>query len=113
MKIKGDSVMKKYLIVVIFIVSICCNLFLANKLFSLGSESEKVKILNATIWQLSREGYKENQIEEMRIRYNPIKGGVMPYKVFVVFKSDTSTARIYSWTSTEEKQVEDIGKTTL
>ncbi|KOA75680.1 hypothetical protein ADU78_07415 [Clostridium botulinum] len=104
--------MKKYLLIIIFIILSCSNLFLANKLFFLGSDSDKVKILNATIWQLSREGYTENQIKEMRIRYNPIKGGLIPYSVLVVLKSDNSTARIYSWSSTEEKQVEDIGRTT-
>jgi hypothetical protein len=102
--------MKKYLMVIIFSISICCSLFLGGKLYFLGNQSEREEILNATIWQLSKDGYTENEIKKIQVRYDPMKGGVIPYDVYVVFKEDSSTAKIYSWSSVEKKQIENIGK---
>ncbi|MBU3100817.1 MULTISPECIES: DUF3139 domain-containing protein [Clostridium] len=101
--------MKKYLMIIIFITSIFCSLFLGGKLFFLGKQSEREKILYATVWKLSKDGYKENEIKKIKVSYDPLKGGVLPYQVFIVFKKDTSKTKIYSWSSVEEKQIVDAG----
>lgn len=100
--------MKKYLMIIIFSISICCSLFLGGKLYFLGNQNEREKILNATIWKLSKDGYNENEIKKIKVRYDAMNGGLIPYEVYVVFKDD-STVKIYSWISVEEKQIEYIG----
>ncbi|MCB2290845.1 DUF3139 domain-containing protein [Clostridium sp. CS001] len=101
--------MKKYLMIIIFSISICCSLFLGGKLYFLGDQIEREEILNATIWKLSKDGYTENEIKKIQVRYDPMKGGVLPYQVFIVFKNDTSKTKIYSWSSVEKKQIVDAG----
>jgi hypothetical protein len=103
--------MKKYLMMSILIISICCSLFLGSKLYFLGSQSEREEILNSTVWKLSKEGYKENQIKKIRVMYDPMKGGKIPYDVYVIFKNDSSTVQIYSWSSVEKKEIKNIGTT--
>ncbi|WP_142977809.1 DUF3139 domain-containing protein, partial [Clostridium novyi] len=55
--------MKKYIVILIMIISIGFSLFVGSKLYFLGNQTERDKILSATVWQLSKEGYKENEIE--------------------------------------------------
>ena len=103
--------MKKYLTIVILIISIGCNLFLGNKAFWLGSSDEREKVLNATVWNLADGGYKKDDIEKVKVYYNPMSGGTKPYEVSVVFKKDPSIARWYSWigNGVEKKEIEIQG----
>ncbi len=103
--------MKKYLMIAILIISICCSLFWGGKLYFLGTQGEREEILNATVWQLSKEGYKENQIEKIQVKYDPMKGGNIPYEVYVIFKKDSSIVQIYSWSSVDKKEIKNIGTT--
>lgn len=88
--------MKKYLIGIVLGISIFCSLFLGGKLYFLGSQNEREEILNATVWKLAKSGYKENEIEKVKVMYDPMKGGDIPYEVYVTFKKDSSITQIYS-----------------
>src|SRR3712207_8495034 len=72
--------MKKYLIGIVLGISIFCSLFLGGKLYFLGSQNEREEILNATVWKLAKSGYKENEIEKVKVMYDPMKGGDIPYR---------------------------------
>lgn len=104
--------MKKILYCIVLIIFIGLTLFLSGKVYFTGNESEKEEILSATIWKLSEEGYSENDIKSIDVKYNPLKGGSLPYNVFVVFEKKSSEAQIYSWSNTEKIKVENIGVTT-
>ncbi|KGM95042.1 hypothetical protein Z968_10065 [Clostridium novyi A str. 4552] len=100
--------MKKYIVILIIIISIGFSLFVGSKLYFLGNQTEREKILSATVWQLSKEGYKENEIENIKVMYDPIKGGNIPYEVYVTFKKDTSTEQVYSWRNVDKKEIKNI-----
>lgn len=95
----------------ISILSICGVIFLAGKLYFNGDNFEKEKILSATVWKLSDDGYKKDEIKSIEVKYDPIKGGALPYDVYVVFKKNPSEAKIYSWSSLDKESIEDTGST--
>ena len=82
---------------------------MGGKLFFLGNQGEREEILNATVWKLSKDGYSGTDIKKIQVRYDPMKGGVIPYEVYVMFKKYSSTVKIYSWSSVEKKQIENVG----
>ncbi len=103
--------MKKKLFCVVLVGLLGLTIFLGGKIYLNGDKSEKEQILSATIWKLAEEGYSEEDIKSIDVKYNPLKGGALPYNVFVVFKKNSSEAQIYSWTSTEKIEIENIGVT--
>ncbi|WP_338631884.1 DUF3139 domain-containing protein [Clostridium baratii] len=102
---------KKFFLGIIIILSFCAIIFLGGKLYFNGDNAEREKILYETVWKLSDEGYKKEDIESISVNYNPLKGGLLPYNVYVVFKKNPSEARIYYWTDLDKKSVENLGST--
>ena len=100
---------KKFFLIII--LSFCAIIFLGGKLYFNGDDTEKEKILYETVWKLSDEGYKKDDIKSIEVKYDPIKGGALPYDVYVVFKNNPSEAKIYSWTSVDKESVENLGYT--
>lgn len=90
---------------------IISNIVVFGTLYVSGSDSEKSNILTATVWKLAEEGKTNNDIEQIEVRYNPFKGGELPYNVYVSFKEDVSNIKIYSWADKEKKEIEFIGIT--
>lgn len=104
--------MKKNLKLTIIILLLGVVLYLGGKLIFLGNQTEREEILFATSLKLNEEGYVKNDIQDIYVKYNPLKGGNLPYDVYVIFKENNSEAIIYSWTSVEKIESQRMGKTT-
>ncbi|KGM93370.1 DUF3139 domain-containing protein (plasmid) [Clostridium botulinum] len=102
---------RKYVFIVAVILLVFNNISLRYKIYFIGDQKEREQILNSTVWKLYKDGYHENEIRNVRVYYNPIKGGLLPYEVLVVFNKDPSKEYIYSWTDVNKKQkrVECVG----
>lgn len=66
-------------------------------MFFVGNLNEREAILSATVFKLSEEGYTEDDINNIEVRYRPLKVGRLPYEVYVIFQKATSVVQIYSW----------------
>lgn len=89
---------KKIFKIILIIILLLLIINLGKKLYFIGNITEREQILEATVWQLSKEGYTKDDIKTIYTMYDPLKGGVYPYKysVYVVL-NDESTAKIYMW----------------
>lgn len=101
--------MKKYVNMFIFILLLGTVFVLGKNIFFAGNAQEKEKILSETVWQLAEEGYKKDDIKSIEVKYDPLKGGVLPYDVYVVFKSNPSRAQIYSWLNENKDTIVEGG----
>ncbi|MFQ8921904.1 MAG: DUF3139 domain-containing protein [Clostridium paraputrificum] len=103
--------MRKYVNLFIFILLFGIIFVLGKNIFFAGNAQEKERILSETVWQLAEEGYKKDDIKSIEVKYDPLKGGVLPfnYKVYVVFKNNPSQAQIYSWVNDNKNGVENTG----
>ena len=101
--------MKKYVNMFIFILLLGTVFVLGKNIFFAGNAQEKEKILSETVWQLAEEGYGKDDIKSIEVKYDPLKGGVLPYDVYVVFKNNPSKAQIYSWVDENKDKVENDG----
>ncbi|WP_039237498.1 DUF3139 domain-containing protein [Clostridium sp. K25] len=102
---------KKYIFIAIFILLTFNNIVLGYRIVSIGDSKEREQILSSTIWRLHKDGYNEKDIKEIKVRYYPLKGGVLPYDVLVVFNKEPSKAYLYYWidVNKKEKGVERAG----
>lgn len=103
--------MKKIVTIVLIIILFLFVAILGKKVYFTGNQIEREQILEATIWQLSEEGYTKDDIKDISSRYNPLKGGVLPYSVTVTFCKDESTSQIYMWSDISKTTVTNSGET--
>lgn len=101
--------MKKFIKITIIIVLIIIIAILGKKVYFMGDQMEREQILEATIWQLSEEGYTKDDIKSIRSRYNPLKGGVLPYTVEIIFYKDESIRQVYTWSDTNKTKINNSG----
>lgn len=104
------DILKKICITGILVILVISNFIAYNKLYSLGDESEKSKLIMTTVFQLINEGKNINDIEKIEVKYDPYKGGKSPYNSYVTIKSEPYV-QIYSWINENKEQVELIGHT--
>lgn len=102
--------MNKFIKIMLIAILFFIIATLGTKLYFNGNQNEREKIIEATVWQLSEEGYNKNDIKSIYSRYNPIKGGKFPYSVFVVFYKDESKAQIYMWDDENKTKVVNSGE---
>lgn len=103
--------MTKFTKIILFSILFFIIATLGIKLYFTGDQIERDQILENTIWQLSEEGYTKNDIKSIHSEYNPLKGGVLPYSVYVIFKKDDSIAKIYMWSDESKTKVVNSGET--
>lgn len=94
----------KILILIILIIILFLIIgTLGTKVYFTGNQIEREQILETTIWQLSEEGYTKDDIKS--IFYNPLKGGVLPYSLLVIFYKNESRTQIYMWDDESKTKV--------
>ncbi|MGN0145228.1 MAG: DUF3139 domain-containing protein [Clostridium sp.] len=96
--------MKKGLIIINILLA-CTSIYLGGKIYFTGNQAEKEELLSSTIWELYSQGYTKEDIESIRMKYNPTKGGALPYETAIVFKEDPSVMKMYNWDSTKKEKV--------
>ncbi|ERN51321.1 DUF3139 domain-containing protein [Alkalihalophilus marmarensis] len=100
-----------YFVVAILIV-IILTITIYNYRLNLvsGSEIEKNRILQETIWTLQEEGYTKDDIHFVSSDFNYSKG--QSYEAYVAFEEDHQTFYIYTWNDPNKKEfVKRVGQT--
>lgn len=103
--------MKKFIKIILIIILFLIIGNLGTKVYFTGNQIEREQILETTIWQLSEEGYTKDDIKSISSFYNPLKGGVFPYSVLVIFYKNESRAQIYMWDDESKTKVINSGET--
>ncbi|MBB6623904.1 DUF3139 domain-containing protein [Clostridium gasigenes] len=102
--------MKKIVKIILIIILFFIIAILGKKVYFTGNQIEREQILEATVWQLSEGGYTKDDIKSISSCYNPLKGGVLPYSVSVIFYKDESVMQIYMWSDKSKTKVVNSGK---
>ena len=96
--------------IILFVISLIVIGYLTYQKLSVGNLKEREEVLSAVSMHLSEEGYKNDDIKEIGIDYNFLKGGSIPYKVYVVFKKDPKNTYYYGWKSYNKDGIVKDGK---
>ncbi|MEG1411828.1 MAG: DUF3139 domain-containing protein [Terrisporobacter sp.] len=105
--------MTKFIKIILIAILFFIIATLGTKLYFAGNQVEREQILETTIWQLSEEGYTKDDIKSIHTNYDPLKGGVLPYNVSVVFYKNDSIAKIYMWNDENKTKVVNSGETSV
>lgn len=103
--------MTKFIKIILIAILFFIIATLGTKLYFAGNQIERDQILESTVWQLSEEGYTKDDIKSIHSNYDPLKGGVFPYSVSVVFYKNESKAQLYKWSDKTKTKIEKAGET--
>lgn len=100
--------MKKIMTALIIILLIGSNIYMVGKIYFAGNQTEREQLLSFTVWKLNSEGYKEDEIQNIKVDYNPMKGGNFPYTVYVTFNDHNIKTQSYRWSDNNKTSVKKI-----